>query len=112
VHAVAPWLVTTSFLLFFVALMGVGVMLRRWRDHLPLLLTLILLPAGHVLARMRYPFTSTQDFRYSTLLLLPLAVAFGLALEHMPKSLRSMSAVVAGVFCALATLCTISVLQW
>ncbi len=50
---------------------------RRWPPTLPLLATLFILLLGHAALRWQYPFSSTQDFRYSTLVVLPLA-AFAL----------------------------------
>ncbi len=112
VRVIAPWLAAMSLLLLFPVLYGVWRMLLRRREHLPLLLTLIILPLGHLAARIRYPFTSTQDFRYSVLILFPVVVALGLALQHLPKAPRRITAAIAGVFCVLGFVCTVSLLQY
>ncbi|HLD71428.1 MAG TPA: glycosyltransferase family 39 protein [Candidatus Peribacteraceae bacterium] len=64
------------YLLGFVMIpLGIGGVIKYTRDRstLPILLTLIIFLSLHVVFRLSYPFTSSQDYRYTPLLLIPFA---------------------------------------
>ncbi|TSC79036.1 MAG: hypothetical protein G01um101425_882 [Candidatus Peregrinibacteria bacterium Gr01-1014_25] len=67
----------TALGLLMLAVAGFGV-LRAYADRWPLTAPLVFLFAsilgGHIAFRIAYPFTSSQDFRYSLLLALPVAL--------------------------------------
>lgn len=76
------------------AILGCASFLRRWRRTLPLLLVTAALLGGHLLFRILSPYSSSQDFRYSLLTLVPL-LAFAIeGLRRLPKVLRELSTAV------------------
>jgi hypothetical protein len=76
----------------------------RLRTDLPMLLVLLFSIGGHLLYRQTAPFSSSQDFRYSIVSLLPLAYFLITGIRSMPQSFQRPALAVAygGVcFCAL-----------
>lgn len=94
---VASWLLIWSFILMAIAAYGVWKGIRtRLYDVLPLLLLTVLLLAGHAVFRFRFPFSSSQDFRYSILLILPFAYFVTLGLQSLKNPLAQRI----GIICA------------
>ena len=70
----SQWMLLLGFGVFAIALKGFFAGLRRFRSEaMPLWLAFFILLAGHAFFRFLYPFSSSQDFRYSVLLLVPVA---------------------------------------
>lgn len=70
----ASWLLFWSMIVLVIAFAGfIRSLSHRFRDTIPLLLLLVTLVAGHAVFRFRYPFGSSQDFRYSLPILISLA---------------------------------------
>jgi hypothetical protein len=100
-RAHAQFLLAIGYLLFPLTLFGIWKSIRQWdRRHIPLLLTLGVLLAGHVAFRMQYPYSSSQDFRYSILLIVPLAFYAIEGARHLPKNLRRAAHIVMFLFIA------------
>lgn len=80
---IASWVLGWSFIILIVGLAGLVRSLRgRFYQYLPMLVLGAALTLGHAVFRFRYPFGSSQDFRYSLLVLIPWAlyVSLGIAL--------------------------------
>jgi hypothetical protein len=67
----ASWVIAVSLPVFLIAVCGWFAGWRRWREDLPMLLIAVFLLFGHAAFRFRYPFSSSQDFRYIVPFLLP-----------------------------------------
>lgn len=83
----ASWVLGWSFVILVIALLGFVRSLRgRFYQYLPLVALAGALSLGHAAFRFRYPYGSSQDFRYSLLLLLPWALyaALGIVLYRAP----------------------------
>lgn len=100
----ASWLLLWWMLLSLVCVAGCAAGLRvRWQGTVPLLLLSLLLLAGHAAFRMKYPFGSSQDFRYSLLLLVPIAAFTARAILSLPTpASRRIAAFIAQLFCLFA----------
>lgn len=76
--------------------------LRRWRPHLPWLLTFLFLLCATIAYRFLHPCACNQDYRFVPLLIVPLAyfIARGTAGQHMPvlRILPLCFAAVSGIF--------------
>lgn len=101
-----------SWMLFFgyglIALMLVGIwrtMRSRLSPFLPLLLTLIFVFAAHVVFRVKFPFSPSQDFRYSAPLLaaaIPFIAAGTIGIKH--PVLRGLAIGIVVAFCLLTAI--------
>lgn len=96
----------TARLLLLGAMLQIPVAIFGWwtslkRDpHATLLMILaIVVLASHLLFRLRYPFASSQDFRYSVVLVVPLAFFLTHGIAMLPERLRSV-----GLACVILTL--------
>jgi 4-amino-4-deoxy-L-arabinose transferase-like glycosyltransferase len=110
---VPPWLVRGLVLATLATLLAslggfLVCLLRSWRDSLPLGLTLLVLFLGHLVYRQMAPVSSSQDFRYSLPLLLPLlgfAACLGVRLpgawRWLPRLALGALALAATAFLAL-----------
>ncbi len=68
------WILFWSMLTGIIAISGcIWALRRRFRDTLPLLFTTLIFALGHAAFRMEYPYGSSQDFRYSLIVLIPIA---------------------------------------
>jgi 4-amino-4-deoxy-L-arabinose transferase-like glycosyltransferase len=81
-------LLVVFLLLLPVAGWGLFSSLKRWYDTLPLWLTTLILLIGHAAYRQIAPYSSSQDFRYSILLVIPLAYFLALGWSHLSGRLR------------------------
>lgn len=103
-------LILSALLALPFALLALGRDILRGRSSptLPLWLAVIVLLLGHVAFRAAFPYSSSQDFRYSLTLLLPLAyyaVAEWRSLPPLLQSLRATALLVfAGSSCAFLVL--------
>jgi hypothetical protein len=83
----ASWILVLSFILFVIGIVGVirGFM-NRIPHALPMLAFFGILSLGHAAFRFRYPYSSSQDFRYSLPVLIPAAffVTLGILLIQSP----------------------------
>lgn len=71
----ASWILGASFLVLLVAAAGFARSLRdRFYSTLPMLILGVTLSLGHAFFRFRYPYGSSQDFRYSLAVLFPWAL--------------------------------------
>lgn len=76
---------------------GLYAMLRRKAmDTFPVWLTLGALLAAHILFRVIAPYSCSQDFRYSLLLIVPFAYCIVVGIRSLPRILR-----IAGYICSL-----------
>ena len=96
----ARWLLFWSFPVALIGMAGCVLGLRRlWRPWLPLYLLFVFLLAGHLAFRVQFPFSCSQDFRYSTLLLLPMAAFVTLGVLRIPtETLRNIARFFVQVF--------------
>jgi len=74
---------------------------RQWYATTPLWITTVILLLGHVVYRQTAPYSSSQDFRYSILLLVPFAYFLIVGLETIPKGLRKPARYATYTFIAL-----------
>ncbi len=58
----------------------------EWRRAFPLWIFFIVVLASHLVFRFYYPFASSQDFRYSTILLLPAAYFLLIGIAKLPHT--------------------------
>ncbi len=73
-RAFSRWMLGFGFGVCVLSACGFFTELRRsWRTAMPLWLIFLALLLGHALFRFKYPYASSQDFRYSLVLLLPVA---------------------------------------
>lgn len=70
---------------------------KRAYQDIPLLCTLVILSIGHLLFRIQYPYSSSQDFRYSILLVFPVSYFIALAIRSTPAPYRI--GLIATTFC-------------
>ena len=105
VSMLAMGMVLLGFIVLGTALYGAAIscLYRAYKD-LPLLLTLIALLMGHLLFRMNFPFSSSQDMRYSVLVIIPMAYFVSLAIEHVS---RRWAILLTGVTIIFTLLCTL-----
>lgn len=90
----ASWILITSLLTLLVAAIGCWKWLRtRTSMSIPLLFTFVVITLGHAAFRWKYPYGSSQDFRYALLILIPLAacVALGVSSTSTPLIKRILS---------------------
>lgn len=98
----ASWILASSFIVLLIALAGfIRTIPRRFYAYLPMAVLAAALPLGHAVFRFRYPYASSQDFRYSLLVLLPWAlyVTLGIVLFRSP-AWRKIATTAAHVFIA------------
>jgi hypothetical protein len=76
-------------------------LLRAPRRSSPMLLLLALSLGAHAAFRWKYPYSSSQDFRYSTLLSIPLAAFALIGAEKLPPSMQRAALYVFQFACAL-----------
>ncbi len=75
-----------GFIVGTMCVLGLFRMIRtRWMFLFPTIFTFALVIASHLCARYSYPFATTQDFRYSVLLLLPLFATAVYASNYKPR---------------------------
>lgn len=100
----ASWLLLWWMLLSLLCVAGCAAGLRmRSQGTVPLLLLSLLLLAGHAAFRIKYPFGSSQDFRYSLLLLVPIATFATRAILSLPSpASRRIAAFIVQIFCVFA----------
>ncbi|HLD32320.1 MAG TPA: hypothetical protein VJB10_01885, partial [Candidatus Peribacteraceae bacterium] len=55
----------------------------RWYETLPLWLSTVIIMLAHVLYRQRAPFSVSQDFRYSILILLPFSYFLAVGVQSV-----------------------------
>lgn len=80
------------------SLAGLLALLRHsWRTAGPMAAILCCTLGAHIVFRARYPFSPSQDFRYSPQLLLPIAAGFGALWMHASWHARVMLAIAAGI---------------
>lgn len=78
----ARMMVGSFLLLLVLAAYGIYADRKQWFVHLPVWILLITLLIGHTIFRFVFPYSSSQDFRYSVLLLIPFAFY---ATKRFPK---------------------------
>lgn len=84
----ASWILITSLLTLVIAGIGCWKWLRtRTFDGLPLLFMVGVITLGHAAFRWKYPYGSSQDFRYALLLLIPFAACVALAVTSVKAPL-------------------------
>ncbi len=92
---VSVWILGFAMLLLPVGLWGIIEGLRRkFFDHLPFFVSFAALAGGHTAFRWLSPFSTSQDFRYSPLLLVPAAFFIVYGLSRLPTTLRQMATVI------------------
>lgn len=86
----------SSFLLLFSLLLlpvivfgAVHVLFRKRSSLFPVWFASIVLLAGHAAFRQSNPYGSSQDFRYSVLLLLPIVAFLLMGIDRLPTSIRT-----------------------
>ena len=100
---VSRTMLALGFLMVLMALFGIVHSARSsLYDHLPLLLTLVLVIAGHFMFRLRYPYASSQDFRYSITALFPFAI-FAVQSLCIHTRMRSLGTVLVLAFCSVCS---------
>jgi len=100
--SIASLILFLSFIPLLTSLFGMAWSARyRLRDSLPYFFMVAFLLAGHAAFRFKYPYSSSQDFRYSILVLLPFAyfLCVGIARTRPPLLARLLS-ILTGVFLA------------
>jgi hypothetical protein len=86
-------------------LVGIGFVRSQrpgWRAAFPFTCTLVAVLVGHLLYRQAAPFCTSQDFRYSVVVLLPVAYFFVRAAEAWPPLGQRMQVAVGAAFVGLA----------
>ncbi len=98
-----PYIVLAQLILAATMLSFVPIAIHLWHDirrgdpaHLPLRLTLLILLLTHFLYRIFFAFSSSQDFRYSILLIVPLGAYALLGMEHDRSWLRTVTIAATG----------------
>lgn len=83
-------MLTAGFLFFFLAIFGFLHEGRRCKPTLPfpLWITPLILLTAHILYRLAFPLTTSQDFRYSILLTIPLCAYAVRGVEELPAWLK------------------------
>lgn len=61
---------------------------KRWRHDAPMIVLSVYILAAHLFFRISYPFSSSQDFRYSVLLVMPVTYFMVTNLHRCPKRIR------------------------
>ncbi|MBI3331872.1 glycosyltransferase family 39 protein [Candidatus Peregrinibacteria bacterium] len=72
--------------------------------HFPVLFTLVTVITAHVIYRVLYPYSSSQDFRYSILVLIPLAWAASMPVAREWPVLREARSTLITMLAALSTI--------
>lgn len=93
--------------ILLLAIMFMGMFLsifKRFYEDLPVLLSFFIFAGGHFLFRIAYPFSSSQDFRYSVLLIIPIAYYIVFGIEQAPKKLRPILQAIALLFCSVSVI--------
>lgn len=95
-----------SFVPLALSLFGMAWSLRhRAYASIPHFAVLAVLLAGHAAFRFRYPYSSSQDFRYSVVVLLPFAYFLCVGIGHLkPLALRRLASILTGVFLLACTI--------
>jgi Dolichyl-phosphate-mannose-protein mannosyltransferase len=106
---VAQWILALSYLLFPLALLGLFVWFRKdWYRALPMGLLLVVLPLGHAVFRFQFPFSSSQDFRYSLAALIPWFCFALKSLDILPAAAQKGLRWMLQLFCALCVIFILS----
>lgn len=107
---VASWILFTAMLTGLIGVWGFVRSVRsRFFEYLPMIFLGVLLSLGHAAFRFRYPYGSSQDFRYSLVVLLPFALSVALGVLYARSALTRKSMIIAlqafCTFCIAFLLC-------
>jgi len=92
----ASWILFWAMTVGVIGLYGfIATPKNRTLQYLPMLLLAILLSLGHAAFRFKYPYGSSQDFRYSLVVLLPFALCVALGVLYARSALTRKSMIVA-----------------
>ena len=105
VSLLAMGIVLLGFVVLGIALYGAAIswLYRAYKD-LPFLLIFVILLIGHLAFRMSFPFSSSQDMRYSILVIIPLAYFISLSIERVSRRWAIALTTVTVIFILLCTL--------
>ncbi len=102
IQPLASAILVCALLLIPLFLLGIWEVLRRgWQQTFPLWFSAAVLLAGHIAFRQSAPYSSTQDFRYSILFLIPAFALVLLGTSRLPAVLRKAAMCVIIMFCVL-----------
>lgn len=71
---------------------------RDWHKSLPMTILFLSFFFGHMMYRQIAPFSSSQNFRYSIIVLIPLIYFFMMSASYLPPSFRWVHKVAGGLF--------------
>lgn len=96
----ASLILLLSFIPLLLSLFGLGWSLRyKLYESLPFLAMGVFLLAGHAAFRFQYPYSPSQDFRYSVLVLLPFAHFLCIGISRIrPPVLQHLASILTGTF--------------
>ncbi|MDD5751040.1 MAG: glycosyltransferase family 39 protein [Candidatus Peribacteraceae bacterium] len=101
----ASAILTSTLLLLPFLLLGIWEAFRRgWRRTFPFWFSAAVLLAGHIAFRQSAPFSTSQDFRYSILLIVPIGALMLMGISRSPPLLQKIAIAVTALLCVFCAI--------